>query len=160
MSTRYAGTSQGMRARATRSATYQLRWTPSVKSVRACAEVVLKRKRMDAGRSDLLPSPRAEDALRPHGEHDEKDEVGRHVLESRGEIRAREELDEADGQPAHESAGNGAEAAEHGGREGFEPDEAQIDVHQRHGSEEHAGDGGYARGDGPDERAHQLHGDG
>src|SRR5499425_3720388 len=114
--------------------------------------------RRDGG-SYLLPPYRAEDALRPHGEDDEQDEVGRHVLEAGGQVGAREELDEADGEAAYESAGNGAEAAEHGGREGLEPDEAQVDVHQRYGSEEHAGDGGHTRGDGPDERAHQLHGD-
>src|SRR5215467_16209114 len=91
--------------------------------------------------SYLLPPHCAEDTLRPHGEDDEQDEIGRHVLEARGQVGSREELDEADGEAAYEGAGNGAEAAEHGGRESLESDEAEVDVHQRHGSEEHPRDG-------------------
>ncbi len=44
---------------------------------------------------DLLPSHRPEDALGPDGEDHEEDEIGGDVLESRRQIGAGHELDDA-----------------------------------------------------------------
>src|SRR5215813_2684398 len=154
MSTRYSGTSRGSTRRPASSATYQLRWTESRKSPRSCAYEVLKRKRTVG--SDLLAADRAEDALRPHREHDQQDDVRRDVLEPLREIHAREELDEPDGHAADQRAWDRSKPAEHGCGQRLEPDEPEVDIDQRNGREQDPGDRGDAGGDGPDQREHPL----
>ena len=158
MSTRYVGTMPGQHDQAQPAApTYQLRWTASRNSPRSCPYAVLKTKRTRA--SDLLPADGAEHALRPDREHQQQHDVGGDVLEAVRQVGAGEQLDEADGDAADQRARDRAEAAEHGGREGLEPDEAEVDVDQRHRRQQHAGDGGHAGRDRPDQREHPLHRD-
>src|ERR1041384_8490759 len=123
-SRRYSGTRAGRMISPTSSAAYQFRWNPSRKRTRSCAYAVLKTKRM-AARSDLLSPARAEHALRRDGEHHQQHHVGRHVLEALRQVGAGEQLDEPDDEPAGERAGNGAEAAPDGRREGPGADEGR-----------------------------------
>src|SRR5437899_1343001 len=148
MSTRYSGTRLGSTSRPASSATYQLRWTESRKSPRSCAYEVLKTKRTE---SDLLAAHRAEHALGPHGQHEQQHDVRSDVLESLREIDAGEQLDEPDGHAADQRARDRSEAAQHRSRERLEADEAEVDVDQRHGRQQHTGDRG-DRGDGSEER--------
>src|SRR5207247_2377687 len=135
------------------SATYQLRWTESRKSPRSCAYEVLKTKRTE---SDLLAAHRAEHALGPHGQHEQQHDVRSDVLESLREIDAGEQLDEPDGHAADQRARDRSEAAQHCSRERLEADEAEVDVDQRHGRQQHTGDRGDPGRDGPDQREHPL----
>src|SRR6185436_4300404 len=112
----------------TSRARYQLRWTPSRKSPRSWPYAVLKTKRMP---SDLLPAHGAEHPLRPHGQHEQQHHVGGHVLEPVWEVDDGEELDEPDGDAAHQRARDRAKSAQHRGGERLQPDEAEIDVDQR-----------------------------
>src|SRR6185503_13084987 len=135
-STRYVGTSSGSTSRPRKSATYQLRCTPSRNRPRSCAYDVLKTKRMPG--SDLLATHGPEHPLWSDGQDGQQHDVGGDVLEPVREVGARAELDQSDGEAADQRARDRAEATEHGGGEGLEADEAQIDVDQRDRRQQHA----------------------
>jgi hypothetical protein len=82
--------------------------------------------------------------------------IGRDVLETFGQVEARERLDDADDQTADDGARQAAEAADHRRRKGLEPDEAHVGVHEGDGRQQHAGDRGDRRGQAPHQAVQPL----
>src|SRR5438034_656460 len=80
--------------------------------------------------SDLLHHGRPEQPGRAEEHEDDQDREHDQILERRGEVADRERLDHADDHPAEHRAGDVADPADDGGREGLQAGaEAHVRLH-------------------------------
>src|SRR5712691_2959149 len=97
-----------------------------------------------AARRTILDLPlldASHQAARAREQDADKDEERHGVADARRQVEGRQVLDHAEEHAAEDGAGHRAEAAEHGCREAVDGDEPHLGGEERHGRDEHAGDG-------------------
>src|SRR5215217_8049699 len=93
---------------------------PAVRAVADAAAGLIVRSASIAVPLNLFDFGPAEDARRHEDQHDGENREGGHILVFNREVSGPQRLDQADDEPAEHGAGQRADAAEHGRREGLD----------------------------------------
>ena len=96
---------------------------------------------------------RPKQPIRPHQQDQQNDHECRDVLESIDDVGvdvpAGDRLDDPDGDTAEDGAGDAVQSSQDHGGQGFEPHEAEREVHAQPQSQQNPADGARDRGKGP-----------